>query len=124
LEQNQTLLQLMKEMESRVGVILLATTNRPDLLDPALFQPARFERIIQVGPPDEGERQSIFDVHLRGRPLAADVDSAALARVTPGFTGAHIAVLVNEAALLAVRHDKQEIGSAEFEAAVERVAAG
>jgi cell division protease FtsH len=126
LELNFTLLQLMKEMDDRhnAGVILLATTNRMDLLDPALLQPNRFDRVLEVGVPDEGERREIFDIHLRGKPLDESVNPAALARLTADLTGAHIYRLVNEAALLAAGDERETIGMAEFEAVLARVTRG
>jgi cell division protease FtsH len=126
LELNHTLTQLMKEMDDRRnnGVLLLATTSRPDLLDPALLQPARFDRILKLEPPDERARQGIFAIYLRDKPLEADVDAALLAARTPEYTGAAIARLVNEAALLAVRRDRETISLAEFETALDRLAEG
>ncbi len=126
-EREQTLNQLLVEMDGfdpNTGVILLAATNRPDILDPALLRPGRFDRRIVVDTPDVNGRRDIFKVHLKGKPLADDVDPEALARRTPGFTGADIANLVNEAALLAARRDKQRIDMSDFEDAIERVIAG
>ncbi len=126
-EREQTLNQLLVEMDGfdpNTGVILLAATNRPDVLDPALLRPGRFDRRIVVDTPDVNGRRDIFKVHLKGKPLAEDVDPEVLARRTPGFTGADIANLVNEAALLAARRDKQRIEMSDFEDAIERVIAG
>ena len=126
-EREQTLNQLLVEMDGfdmRSGVILIAATNRPDILDPALLRPGRFDRQIVVDRPDLTGRKAILKVHARGKPLAADVDTDVLARQTPGFTGADLANLVNEAALLAARFGKKEISNAELEEAVERVVAG
>jgi len=126
-EREQTLNQLLVEMDGfdpNTGVILLAATNRPDILDPALLRPGRFDRRIVVDTPDVNGRRDIFKVHLKGKPLADDVDPEVLARRTPGFTGADIANLVNEAALLAARRDKQRIDMSDFEDAIERVIAG
>lgn len=126
-EREQTLNQLLVEMDGfdpNTGVILLAATNRPDILDPALLRPGRFDRRIVVDTPDVNGRRDIFKVHLKGKPLAEDVDAEVLARRTPGFTGADIANLVNEAALLAARRDKQRIDMSDFEDAIERVIAG
>ena len=105
-EREQTLNQLLVEMDgfdATSGVILLASTNRPDILDPALLRPGRFDRQIVVDRPDLEGRKAILAVHARGKPLAPDVDLAVIARRTPGFTGADLANLVNEAALLATR---------------------
>jgi cell division protease FtsH len=126
-EREQTLNQLLVEMDGfdpNTGVILLAATNRPDVLDPALLRPGRFDRRIVVDTPDVNGRRDIFKVHLKGKPLAEDVDPEVLARRTPGFTGADIANLVNEAALLAARRDKQRIDMSDFEDAIERLIAG
>jgi len=126
-EREQTLNQLLVEMDGfdpNAGVILLAATNRPDVLDPALLRPGRFDRRIVVDAPDVNGRRDIFKVHLKGKPIADDVDAEILARRTPGFTGADIANLVNEAALLAARRDKQRIDMSDFDDAIERVIAG
>jgi cell division protease FtsH len=126
-EREQTLNQLLVEMDgfdSKSGIIMLAATNRPDILDPALLRPGRFDRLIVVDRPDLPGREKILKVHTRGKPLGADVDVGTLARGTPGFTGADLANLVNEAALLAARHDKDQIEMIEMEEAVDRVIAG
>ncbi|MFA9432561.1 ATP-dependent zinc metalloprotease FtsH [Egicoccus sp. AB-alg2] len=126
-EREQTLNQLLVEMDGfdvRSSVILIAATNRPDILDPALLRPGRFDRQIVVDRPDLIGREAILKVHARGKPLAADVDLSVLARQTPGFTGADLANLINEAALLAARFGKKEIGHAELEESIERVIAG
>ena len=109
-EREQTLNQLLVEMdgfETNEGVILIAATNRPDVLDPALLRPGRFDRQVVVPRPDVKGREEILKVHARRIPLAADVDLKVLARGTPGFSGADLANLVNEAALLAARPDKK-----------------
>ena len=126
-EREQTLNQLLVEMdgfEDNSAVILVAATNRPDILDPALLRPGRFDRRVTVDRPDVGGREKILAVHAKGKPVADDVDLARLAKVTPGFTGADLANLMNEAALLAARRRKETIGEAEVEEAMERVMAG
>jgi cell division protease FtsH len=126
-EREQTLNQLLVEMDgfdTRTAVILIAATNRPDILDPALLRPGRFDRQIVVDRPDLIGRESILDVHSRGKPLADDVDLSVLARSTPGFTGADLANLVNEGALLAARQGKKEISMHELQESIERVIAG
>jgi len=126
-EREQTLNQLLVEMDGfdpNAGVILIAATNRPDVLDPALLRPGRFDRRIVVDSPDAKGREGILKVHLRGKPLEKDVNIESLARRTPGFSGADLANLVNEAALLAARLEKSKISFAEFEASVDRVVAG
>ena len=126
-EREQTLNQLLVEMdgfEDNSSVILIAATNRPDILDPALLRPGRFDRRATVDRPDVRGREQILRVHAEGKPMAADVDFARLARVTPGFTGADLANLVNEAALLAARRRRPTIGGDEVEEAMERVMAG
>jgi cell division protease FtsH len=126
-EREQTLNQLLVEMDGfdvRTTVILIAATNRPDILDPALLRPGRFDRQIPVDRPDLIGREAILDVHARGKPLEDDVDIAVLARQTPGFTGADLANLVNEGALLAARYGKKTISMAELEESIERVIAG
>jgi cell division protease FtsH len=126
-EREQTLNQLLVEMDgfdTDEAVILIAATNRPDILDPALLRPGRFDRQIAVDRPDLKGRVAILEVHTRGKPLEPDVDLDVLARRTPGFTGADLANLVNEAAMLAARAGKKSIGQAELDEAVERVLAG
>jgi len=126
-EREQTLNQLLVEMDGfnvNAGIIIIAATNRPDILDPALLRPGRFDRQITVDRPDVKGREDILKVHVRGKPLAENVDLAVLARGTPGFTGADLANLVNEAALLAARRGKKTIGMTEMEQAIERVIAG
>ncbi|MCL6471302.1 MAG: ATP-dependent zinc metalloprotease FtsH [Firmicutes bacterium] len=126
-EREQTLNQLLVEMDGfdiKDNVILIAATNRPDILDPALLRPGRFDRQIVVDRPDLAGRLGILKVHVKGKPLAKDVDLDVLARRTPGFTGADLANLVNEAALLAARHGKKEIDMLELEESIDRVVAG
>lgn len=126
-EREQTLNALLVEMdgfESNEGVILIAATNRPDVLDPALLRPGRFDRQIVVDIPDINGRKEILKVHARGKPLADDVDLDVLARRTPGFSGADLANVLNEAALLAARRNKKKIDMEDLENAVERVIAG
>lgn len=126
-EQEQTLNQLLSEMDgftANNGVILLAATNRPEVLDPALQRPGRFDRQVVVDRPDKLGRKAILEVHVPGVKLADDVDLMQIARRTPGFAGADLANLVNEAALLAARQDKDEVTMAEFDEANERVIVG
>ena len=126
-EREQTLNQLLVEMDgfaANEGIIIIAATNRPDILDPALLRPGRFDRQIVVDKPDVRGRLAILKVHAKGKPVGADVDLDILARRTPGFTGADLANLVNEAALLAARRDKHKIEMQELEEAIERVIAG
>ena len=126
-EREQTLNQLLVEMDGfdvKSGVILVAATNRPDILDPALLRPGRFDRQIVVDRPDLMGRVGILKVHTRGKPLSNEIDIEVLARRTPGFTGADLANVVNEAALLAARFSKSEISMQELEEAVDRVLAG
>ena len=126
-EREQTLNQLLVEMdgfESNEGVILIAATNRPDVLDPALLRPGRFDRQVVVPNPDILGREKILKVHMRKVPLAPDVDARVIARGTPGFSGADLANLVNEAALLAARIGKRVVTMAEFEAAKDKVLMG
>jgi len=126
-EREQTLNQLLVEMDGfdqRSTVILMAASNRPDILDPALLRPGRFDRQIVVDRPDLEGRKAILRVHARGKPLDASVDLEVLARRTPGFTGADLANVINEAALLAARRDKQAVSMHEVEEAVDRVMAG
>ncbi|MCW5725470.1 MAG: ATP-dependent zinc metalloprotease FtsH [Maricaulaceae bacterium] len=126
-EREQTLNQLLVEMdgfEANEGIILIAATNRPDVLDPALLRPGRFDRQVVVPNPDIIGREKILKVHMRNVPLAADVDPKVIARGTPGFSGADLANLVNEAALLAARRNKRHVGMAEFEDAKDKVMMG
>ena len=126
-EREQTLNQLLVEMDGfdvHGGVILIAATNRPDVLDPALLRPGRFDRQIQVDAPDLLGREAILKVHARGKPMAADVDLAAVARRTPGFSGADLANVLNEAALLTARLNKTVIDNASVDEAIDRVIAG
>ena len=126
-EREQTLNQMLVEMdgfEDNSAVIMIAATNRPDILDPALLRPGRFDRQVTVDRPDVKGRERILRVHGADKPLRGEVDFARLARLTPGFTGADLANLMNEAALLAARRRKETIGMAEIEEAMERVIAG
>ncbi|MBX6369741.1 MAG: ATP-dependent zinc metalloprotease FtsH [Rhodospirillales bacterium] len=126
-EREQTLNQLLVEMdgfEANEGVILIAATNRPDVLDPALLRPGRFDRQVVVPNPDVIGREKILKVHMRKVPLASDVDPRTIARGTPGFSGADLANLVNEAALMAARRGKRSVSMAEFELAKDKVLMG
>lgn len=126
-EREQTLNQLLVEMDGfgvNEGIIVIAATNRPDVLDPALLRPGRFDRQIIIDRPDVRAREAILKVHLRNKPIAEDVDVDVLARRTPGFTGADLENLVNEAALLAARRRQQKITMKELEDAIDRVVAG
>jgi cell division protease FtsH len=126
-EREQTLNQLLVEMdgfESNEGVILLAATNRPDVLDPALLRPGRFDRQIVVDRPDINGREGILKVHTRKIPISEDVDLKILARGTPGFSGADLANMVNEAALLAARYNRKKVAMQDFESAKDRVLMG
>src|SRR4029079_8049856 len=126
-EREQTLNQLLVEMdgfEAKDNIIMIAATNRPDILDPALLRPGRFDRQITVDRPDRKGRAKILEVHTRGKPLAKVIDVDTLAGQTPGFTGADLANLVNEAALLAARTGKKEITQTELEEGIMRVVAG
>ena len=126
-EREQTLNQLLVEMdgfESNEGVILIAATNRPDVLDPALLRPGRFDRQIMVPNPDIAGREKILRVHMRKVPIAPDVDPKVIARGTPGFSGADLANLVNEAALLAARRNRRLVTQSEFEDAKDKVMMG
>jgi cell division protease FtsH len=126
-EREQTLNQLLVEMdgfEMKDNIILIAATNRPDILDPALLRPGRFDRQIVVDRPDRKGRKQILEVHTRGKPLAQNIDLDALAGQTPGFTGADLANLINEAALLTARGSKREITMLELEEGIMRVIAG
>ncbi len=126
-EREQTLNQILVEMdgfEPGTNVVVIAATNRPDILDPALIRPGRFDRKIVLDAPDRRGREAILKVHLRGKPLEEDVDIERLAQTTPGFTGADLANLVNEAAILAARTNMRLIGMQEFVEAIDRVLAG
>ncbi len=126
-EREQTLNQLLVEMDGfdpQVGVILMAATNRPEILDPALLRPGRFDRQILVDRPDKKGREDILKVHIKNVQVIDDLDIEKIAAMTPGMVGADLANLVNEAALLAVRRGKKKVGLSEFEEAVERVVAG
>ncbi|HEV3174264.1 MAG TPA: ATP-dependent zinc metalloprotease FtsH [Actinocrinis sp.] len=126
-EREQTLNQLLVEMDGfdvKGGVILIAATNRPDILDPALLRPGRFDRQIAVDAPDLNGRHQILQVHAKGKPLTPDVDLMAVARRTPGFTGADLANVLNEAALLTARSDKKLIDNNALDEAIDRVVAG
>ena len=126
-EREQTLNQLLVEMdgfEAKDNIIMIAATNRPDILDPALLRPGRFDRQITVDRPDRKGRARILEVHTRGKPLAKEIEIDALAGQTPGFTGADLSNLVNEAALLAARTGKKEITQIELEEGIMRVVAG
>ncbi len=126
-EREQTLNQLLVEMdgfEANEGVIIVAATNRPDVLDPALLRPGRFDRQITVGNPDVKGREQILRVHMKNVPLAPDIDAKVIARGTPGFSGADLANLVNEAALLAARRNKRIVTQGEFEDAKDKVMMG
>ncbi|WP_330476202.1 ATP-dependent zinc metalloprotease FtsH [Terrabacter sp. C0L_2] len=126
-EREQTLNQLLVEMDGfdvKTNVILIAATNRPDILDPALLRPGRFDRQIAVDAPDMIGRHRILEVHAQGKPVTADVDLLAVARRTPGFTGADLANVLNEAALLTARSDKKVIDNEALDEAIDRVIAG
>lgn len=126
-EREQTLNQILVEMDgfdTDTNVIVMAATNRPDILDPALLRPGRFDRRIVLDRPDVKGRRAILEVHVRNKPLDKDVDLDVLARETPGFVGADIENMVNEAAILAARRNKKAIGMKEFQEAIERVIAG
>src|SRR3954454_12411830 len=126
-EKEQTLNQLLVELDgfdSRTGLVLLAATNRPEILDPALLRAGRFDRQVLVDRPDKKGRIQILDVHMRKAKLAPDVDPEKVAALTPGFTGAHLANLVNEAALLATRRGAEAVTMGDFNNAIERIVAG
>jgi cell division protease FtsH len=126
-EREQTLNQLLVEMDgfdAKGGVILIAATNRPDILDPALLRPGRFDRQIAVDTPDMEGRKAILRVHAKGKPFTPDVDLDTIARRTPGFTGADLANVINEAALLTARQDRRAIGDEALEESIDRVIAG
>ena len=126
-EREQTLNQMLVEMDgfdTDTNIIIMAATNRPDILDPALLRPGRFDRRVVLDRPDVRGREAILKVHVKGKPLSPEVNLGVLARATPGFVGADIENLVNEAAILAARRNKKSITQAEFEEAIERVIAG
>ncbi len=126
-EREQTLNQILVEMDgfdTGTNVIVIAATNRPDILDPALLRPGRFDRKVVLDAPDVRGREAILGVHLKGKPVDDDVEPATLAKETPGFSGADLANLVNEAAILAARRNRKTIAMGEFEEAVDRVIAG
>jgi cell division protease FtsH len=126
-EREQTLNQLLVEMDGfdpNLGVILMAATNRPDVLDPALTRPGRFDRRVIVDNPDAKGRREILNVHIKGKPLSPDIDLDTLSKQTAGFSGADLANLVNEAALLTARRNKTQITNSEMDESVERVVAG
>jgi cell division protease FtsH len=126
-EREQTLNQILVEMDgfdSSTSVIVLAATNRPDILDPALLRPGRFDRHVVIDQPDIKGRQAILEVHAKGKPLAKDANFETLAKQTPGFSGADLANLINEAAILAARRNKKDIGMKELEDSIDRVIAG
>ncbi len=117
-EREQTLNQILVEMDgfdTDAKVIIIAATNRPDILDPALLRPGRFDRRVILDRPDRRGREAILQVHVKGKPLAKDVDLDTLAKQTPGFTGADIENLVNEAAILAARRNKRAVAMEEFQ---------
>jgi cell division protease FtsH len=126
-EREQTLNQILVEMDgfdTDTNVIVMAATNRPDILDPALLRPGRFDRRVVLDRPDKNGRKAILEVHVRGKPLARDVDLEVLAKSTPGFVGADLENMINEGAILAARRNKRIIGMPEFEEAIARVIAG
>ena len=126
-EREQTLNQILTEMdgfEQDTNVIVVAATNRPDILDPALLRPGRFDRRVLIDRPDIKEREAILEVHAKGKPLAKGVDLNKIARQTPGFAGADLKNLFNEAAILAARHNKRKVGQAELSASIEKVMMG
>ncbi|MFC7471092.1 ATP-dependent zinc metalloprotease FtsH [Actinomadura keratinilytica] len=126
-EREQTLNQILTEMDGfsgSEGVIVIAATNRADILDPALTRPGRFDRVVAVSPPDRGGREAILKIHTRDIPLAPDVDLAQIARSTPGMTGADLANLANEAALLAVKRRQKRVDQSDLSSALEKVQLG
>jgi cell division protease FtsH len=126
-EREQTLNQILVEMDgfdNETGVIVMAATNRPDILDPALLRPGRFDRTVTVGLPDRAGRRAILEVHTRGKPLGPDVDLDIMARSTPGFSGADLSNLANEAALSAARFNRRQITAADFEQALDKIVLG
>lgn len=126
-EREQTLNQMLVEMDgfdTDTNVIIMAATNRPDILDPALLRPGRFDRRVVLDRPDVRGREAILNVHIKGKPLGTDLNLSIIAKSTPGFVGADLENLVNEAAILAARRNKKVIGQSEFEESIERVIAG
>lgn len=126
-EREQTLNQILTEMDGfsgSEGVVVLAATNRADVLDPALTRPGRFDRVVQVSPPDKTGREAILEIHTRQIPMADDVDLSQVARTTPGMSGADLANLANEAALLAVKRGQPKVNGADFSDALEKVQLG
>lgn len=126
-EREQTLNQMLVEMDgfdTDINVIIMAATNRPDILDPALLRPGRFDRRVVLDKPDMRGREAILKVHIKGKPIAPDVDLIVLAKTTPGFVGADLENLVNEGAILAARRNRKQIGQSEFEESIIRVIAG
>lgn len=126
-EREQTLNQMLVEMDgfdTDTNVIIMAATNRPDILDPALLRPGRFDRRVVLDRPDVRGREAILKVHVKGKPLAPDIDLSVLAKSTPGFVGADLENMVNEAAILSARRNKKVVGQLELEEAIERVIAG
>jgi len=126
-EREQTLNQLLVEMDgfdATAGVIIMAATNRPEILDPALLRAGRFDRNVAIDRPDVRGREAILKVHVKGVKLGSDVDLAKVAALTPGFVGADLANLINEAALLSARRDKKSVGMAEFQEAIDRIIGG
>jgi cell division protease FtsH len=126
-EREQTLNQMLVEMDgfdTDTNVIIIAATNRPDILDPALLRPGRFDRRVMLDRPDVKGREAILRVHIKGKPIEPDINLSILARGTPGFVGADLENMVNEAAILAARRNKHSIGQPEFQEAIERVIAG
>jgi cell division protease FtsH len=126
-EREQTLNQLLAEMDGfdpKTGVVVIAATNRPEILDPALLRPGRFDREVEIPLPNQAEREAILGVHASGKHLAPDVDFGAVARGTPGFSGADLANLINEAAIVAVRDDRTEIHARDIDEARDRIILG
>jgi cell division protease FtsH len=126
-EREQTLNQILVEMDgfdSNTGVIVLAATNRPDILDPALLRPGRFDRHLVIDQPDINGRKAILAVHAKGKPFAQEANLDVIARQTPGFSGADLANLINEAAILAARRNRKDVGQKELEDSIDRVIAG
>ena len=126
-EREQTLNQILVEMDgfdSNTNIIVIAATNRPDILDPALLRPGRFDRHVVIDSPDISGRKAILEVHSKGKPMAKETSLEVIAKQTPGFSGADLANLINEAALLAARRDRKDIGTLELEDSIDRVIAG